>query len=161
MKQSITFSLKVWFTALILTPLLAYLLFYLGNSVIFIFNSDKLATDTGLIYQTDKFQIFNIGWMLLRYTPYYLPYLIITVIGLEYKSRKTISLKIIRFWLTIFCILLILYPFTIFQLKTINFLFNMNLAWISSFGINFTGGVWFYKPTGLVEKYRFYRRNIS
>ena len=144
MKQAFAYSFKVWFTALLLTPTMAYFIWEIGNNFLAYINKDRLFS-TGLIYGTDTFKISNLGLTLIRSIPYYLPYFVLVFLAAVYSWRQAIQSRFIKIILTSIAIVLTLCAFAIFQVTIMNIVFNEKLAWIVSFGLFYIGGIWFYK----------------
>lgn len=135
MKQALIYSLKVWLTALLLSPAIAFPIWLLAEWIISYTDKGK-GFSTGIAYGIDFSIDLNTLW-------YYLPYLVVLFVSANYLQGRSMRHKKVLF--TVLTIVLTLSPFTFLKVIEYDAVFNMQLVRVISFGLLFIGGVWFYK----------------
>ncbi|MEO7214187.1 hypothetical protein [Mucilaginibacter sp.] len=144
MKSAFVYSLKVWFTALLLTPTIAYFIWELGNFWLSYIHRNDLFS-VGIIYGTNAFKISNLTRMFFRNIIYYIPYFLVAFVFLSYFSRQRGQSVFAKLILTFITTALTLCSFIVFETTKIGVVFNEKIAWIISFGLFFMAGIWVYK----------------
>ena len=140
MKQALIYSLKVWITALLFSPTIAFPIWILAEWLI---SYDK-SYSTGIAYGID-INVSAIAMSVQWFVFYYLPYLILLFLSVMYFQRQGAALRYKKLAFTILSIVLTLCPFTFLKVIDSDTVFNIQLARVSSFGLLFIVGVWFYK----------------
>jgi len=144
MKQALAYSFKTCFTALALTPILTFFIWQLGNQCINYISHDKMHS-MGLTFGKENFGVSTLIRTFFQIIPFYVLYFASTIL-LVYLSRvQIIELKFIKPILSLIAVLLTFSSFAIYPVKMIDFLFNIQLAWIISFGLLFIIGIWIYR----------------
>jgi hypothetical protein len=143
MKQAIIYSLKVWLTALVLSPTVVFPIWILAEWIIS-YTGIRKGYNMGIVYGID-INISTIGPGMYWCVFYYLPYLILIVISVYYLQRRSTTIRYQKGAFTALAVVLTLCPFVFFKLTTFEGVFNMQLARVISFGLFFIAGIWFYK----------------
>ncbi len=143
MKQALIYSLKVWITALLLAPTLAYPIWWLVEWIISYVNRGKVFS-MGIIYGFD-INASTISWGILWSALYFLPYLAILFVSVIFLRRGSTSIRSKKTALTGLAIILTLCPFPFVKVLEYEVIFDIRLAWLISFGLIFIAGVWFYR----------------
>jgi len=140
MKQALIYCLKVWVTALLFSPIIAFPIWMLAEWLI---SYDK-GYSTGIVYGID-INVSTIGMSMLWFVFYYLPYLVLLFLSVMYFQGQGATLRYKKLAFAILSIVLTLCPFTFLKVVDSDTVFNMQLARVISFGLLFIAGVWFYK----------------
>jgi hypothetical protein len=144
MKTVFIYTSKIWLTALLLSPTLAWLIYKLGDTLVAYANRNKIAY-TGVFYGTDVFKISKTEIILLQLAVSCLPYWILLFLINIYLNKRNVKVLNMKLIMTSLVIVITSLCFVIFPVVEFEIVFNPLLAWFTSFSLFLIAAIWFYK----------------
>lgn len=142
-RYALIYSLKVWITALILTPIMSYIIGVISNEALVYFNRNG-QSNRGLLYGSERLNSFNFDGYLFG-NIYYCLTCFTTLLIVTAFVQKQNKIRIAKITLTLIVLFFSIYIFRCSNLVLVDIAFNKQLTCSFTFSILFVSGIWFYK----------------